>query len=158
MFARLVTCLGDRIIARTSARLPDVTIGGHADPYLLRWWVIPRNKWFNIYLHRFLRSDDDRALHDHPWMWCSILLRGAYLEVTQRPGWQRCDLFFAGDIRFHRAKFAHRLEIDRRLETWTLFITGPVVREWGFHCPKGWRPWWKFVDKDDPGSIGPGCD
>lgn len=43
------------------SRNPDFIIGG-ADPYMLRWWVIPRNKVFNIYLHRFLRSDDDRAL------------------------------------------------------------------------------------------------
>ena len=26
-----------------------------------------RNKIFNIYLHQIIRSDDDRALHDHPY-------------------------------------------------------------------------------------------
>jgi hypothetical protein len=49
------------------SRPPDFVIGGDS-PYMLRWWIIPRNKFFNIYLHRFLRSDDDRALHDHPWV------------------------------------------------------------------------------------------
>lgn len=43
----------------------DFTIGGHERPYLLRWFIIPRNRFFNIYLHKFLRSDDDRALLDH---------------------------------------------------------------------------------------------
>lgn len=47
-------------------RAPDFYIGGNANPYLLRWWVIPRNRFFNVYLHKFLRDDDDRALHDHP--------------------------------------------------------------------------------------------
>ena len=35
--------------------------------YLSRWHIIPRNRYFNIYLHKFVGSDDDRALHDHPW-------------------------------------------------------------------------------------------
>jgi hypothetical protein len=52
-----------------------------------RWWVIPRNKFFNIYLHHFLHSDDDRALHDHPWWNVSILLRsGSYVEHTIAAG------------------------------------------------------------------------
>src|SRR5690606_32105599 len=33
-------------------RGPDVIIGGAHDPYLKRWWVIPRNRFFNIYLHQ----------------------------------------------------------------------------------------------------------
>jgi hypothetical protein len=63
-----------------ASRDPDFIIGGQANPYLLRWWIIPRNRFFNIYLHRFLRSDDDRALHDHSWCNVSILLDGAYYE------------------------------------------------------------------------------
>ena len=51
-----------------------------------RWWVIPRNKWFNVYLHHFLRSDDDRALHDQPWWNLSILLDGEYTEHTIAAG------------------------------------------------------------------------
>ena len=64
----------------TVPRAPDFVIGPAGDPYMRRWWVIPRNKWFNIYLHNIMRSDDDRALHDHPWTNVSVLLRGSYLE------------------------------------------------------------------------------
>lgn len=39
----------------------------------------------------------------------------------------------------------------------TLFITGPRIREWGFHCPKGWVHWKKFCAVDQPGQIGSGC-
>lgn len=39
---------------------PHFYIGGIAKPYLLRWFLIPRNPWFNIYLHKFLCDDDDR--------------------------------------------------------------------------------------------------
>lgn len=62
------------------SRPPDFIIGGSNRPYMLRWWLIRRNRFFNIYLHKFLRSDDDRALHDHPWLNMSYLLDGEYIE------------------------------------------------------------------------------
>jgi hypothetical protein len=138
-------------------REPDFIIGGRDDPYVKRWWVIPRNRWFNIYLHQFLRSDDDRALHDHPWVNLSVLLQGEYREHTIAAGGVgRVVTRRAGEMKLRLPGTAHRIEIDR--PCWTLFITGPVVRNWGFHCPKGWRPWQQFVDKRDSGSIGRGCD
>lgn len=160
LFARLRAATMGRLIRRW--REPDVVIGGRDDPYLLRWWVLPRNRFFNVYLHNFCRSDDDRALHDHPWFNASILLAGEYVEHTisaggihhrttrvagQRSGW--C-LRPSG-------KLAHRVEL-RHGHCWTLFITGPVYRAWGFHCPKaGWVPWQTFTAAHDPGQIGPGC-
>jgi len=135
-------------------RKPDFVIGDKGDPYLLRWWIIPRNKRFNIYLHKILRSDDDRALHDHPWWNVSIILRGSYIELMPR-GEHRIRA--AGDIVFRKATALHRL-ISLGEPCWTLFITGPRVREWGFACPQGFVVWHKFVAKDDKGQIGKGCD
>ena len=149
------------IISRATRRAPDFIIGGHEHPYLLRWWLIPRNRFFNIYLHKFMRSDDDRAFHDHPWLWCSILLRGSYVEWSHpRVGdalLAHVERFNAGTIRIHRARYAHRLVVDQDASCWTLFITGPRTREWGFHCPNGWVPWFKFTNPDDPGAVGKGC-
>ena len=78
--------LADRLIAHVSRRAPDFQIGGSVNPYCNRWWVIPRNRWFNIYLHEFVRDDDDRALHDHPWWNISIVLRGGYGVYRSRLG------------------------------------------------------------------------
>ncbi len=140
------------------SRPPDFIIGGTAEPYMLRWWVIPRNRFFNIYLHRFLRSDEDRALHDHPWVNMSFLLDGSYTEHTiSAGGVNHHRTFTAGQIKFRSAKYAHRVELTSG-PCWSLFITGPIVREWGFHCPAGWRHWKQFVDGRDKGSIGRGCD
>jgi hypothetical protein len=63
-----------------ASRPPDFSIGPKGDRYMLRWWVIPRNRWFNIYLHRFLHDDEDRALHDHPWVSCSYILWGSWRQ------------------------------------------------------------------------------
>ncbi len=139
------------------SRRPDFIIGGQHQPYMMRWWLITRNRFFNVYLHKFMHSDDDRALHDHPWWNVSILLSGEYVEhMILAGGVHRARKYTAGNVRFRAAKTAHRIEIDK--PAWTLFITGPVVREWGVHCPAGWRHWKKFVSDRDSGEIGRGCE
>ena len=145
--------------AGIAAREPDFYIGGREHPYCIRWWVIPRNRFFNIYLHRFMHDDDDRALHDHPWDNCSIPLRSGYYEVLR--GQMKYRRTFR--LYFRRAETPHRVVLLRDtnrvpIESWSLFITGPVRREWGFHCPRGWRHWKKFVSERDFGDIGRGCE
>ncbi len=140
------------------SRAPDFLIGKSGDTYMERWWVLPRNRFFNVYLHHFLRSDDDRALHDHPWWNASILLYGQYTEHTvARGGVNHRAQYAAGDIKLRTAVYAHRIELTDG-PCWSLFITGPTIREWGFHCPAGWRPWRQFVDTKNSGDIGRGCD
>lgn len=141
-------------------RPPDFVIGSAADPYLIRWWVIPRNRWFNIYLHEIRRSDDDRALHDHPWINCSLILEGGYWEHRIAAGGvQSRTLRPAGSMVARGPGAAHRLEVDPGLGTTiTMFITGPIVRHWGFHCPvAGWRHWKDFTSSGDSSVVGRGC-
>ena len=135
--------------------------------YLLRWHLIPRNRFFNIYLHKFIGDDDDRALHDHPWHSFSILLKGRLLEYHEATPMQR---FINGSYRnfpelrrfvprfcYRSAISTHRLELlDKTKPAWTLFITGPHVREWGFHCSKGWQHW-STMTTEKGETIG-GCD
>lgn len=157
----MIRALAKRIL-RTAARRPaDFVIGGGgARPYLLRWWMIPRNRFFNVYLHQFLRSDDDRALHDHPWFNLSIVLRGRYFEHTLRAGGiaVRTERH-TGAVKLRSPWAAHRVELVHGETCWTLFITGPRMRAWGFHCPRGWVPWWRFTDPATKGAtVGRGCD
>lgn len=141
-------------------RPPDVVIGGDDDPYLRRWWIVARNSRANAYLHNFCRSDDDRALHDHPWRNVSVLLSGSYTEhVEQGPP----RLRQAGDVVARWSPLlAHRVELPRdadgrEVPCWTLFLTGPNVREWGFLCPQGWRPWREFGGTKNGVTWGKGC-
>lgn len=145
-------------------RPPDFIIGHPGVPYLERWWIIPRNARFNIYLHHFLHSDEDRALHDHPWWNVSIVLRGAYIEHLRdgrallRKPWR---LWAPWRLVFRRPESAHRIELLTAsagpAPVWSLFLTGPVLREWGFLCPTGWKHWKAFTKAGAPGEIGPGC-
>lgn len=156
------------VIERVSARKPDFLVGPENSPYLRRWWLIPRNRLLNAYFHEFLRDDDDRALHDHPWFWCSIIIAGGYIEHSIAAGGIHIRKARAAlSIRFGTPWSAHRVELFRApaehgdgptMPCWTVFITGPRMRNWGFHCPAGWVPWQRFTDPADSGRVGPGCD
>jgi hypothetical protein len=154
-------------------RKPDFIIGGQDNPYLRRHWLLPRNRFFNVYVHEFLRSDDDRALHDHPWLFnASWLIDGSYTEwmpaddehlqpdITERCAYPESRVLRRGDWKFRWGGAPHRIELFdevvpdadspetlwlslQPMPVWTVFFTGPVVRMWGFHCPG--RGWidWK---------------
>jgi hypothetical protein len=158
-----------RLLAVADRRPPDQIIGSGDNTYLLRWYLIPHNHRMNIYLHKFVRSDDDRALHTHPWNFnISVLLRGAYDEVTAA-GVQRLD---EGQIKVRIGEAPHRVRLCPTVGStvdgfvtaverpaWTLFITGPKVREWGFLCPQGWRHWKDFTRSTGAGNeVGRGCE
>ena len=148
----LANVLAAFIIPQVQLRPPDFVIGSPDAPYMLRWHLTPLGGDDRVYLHHILRRDDDRALHDHPAQSLSIMLRGGMVEHTQA-GSRR---IVAGDVVFRDEHCAHRLD-EPAPDTWTLFCFGKNVREWGFHCPQGWRHWRDFVDPDNPGGLGPGC-
>ena len=146
--------MGDRIlraIARAALALlmrfvagrrePDLVLEEQGSVYLMRWWVLPRNRWLNVYLHQFASSDESRALHDHPWAFnASWLLCGVYLEHTiNRGGIHVARALEAGRFRLRIGAAPHRLELVSP-RAWTLFVTGPAYRKWGFHCPHGFVP------------------
>lgn len=136
-------------------REPDRFIGGRTDTYMERWFIVPRNPVCNVYLHRFLRSDDDRALHDHPWPNSSYLLDGCYIEHMPGPTTiQR----WPGEYVTRKATDSHRIELIDGKPVLSLFITGPKVREWGFHCPQGWRHWRDFTSGPNGETVGRGCE
>ena len=204
------------LVLRVAAtRPPDVVIGEDSPegPYLLRWYLTPWRRWLqtlpdgwlqwparaarlalrllpNLYLHKFMRDDDDRANHDHPSFALSWLLHTGYLEHTIDAGGIKHRRFHPpGSLRFMGLFHAHRIELlrvaqngvvrpveaarckataaenplptldDPAAPCWSLFLFGPRLREWGFHCPdRGWVHWEEFTKPGRPGEIGPGCD
>ena len=131
---------------------PHQVIGDGEPPYLLRWFLLPHNKFANVYLHKFTGSDDPDAFHDHPWPFASLLLSGSYLEHT--PGGRRRRR--RGSVAFRKPSFRHRIEIPtddagRAVACRTLVVTGPKVPRWGFWCPRTrseerFIPWHEFGD------------
>lgn len=145
-------------------RSPDFVIGDPDNPYMRRWWLIPRNPWQNLYLHEVLRSDDDRAGHDHPWTNTSFVIDGGYHEQTydEWKPWEPEHLLWRGpgSIVNRKATDTHRLIVPDGGKAITLFMTGPKERDWGFWCPdgKGWVHWEKFTAGEGGALVGLGCD
>mgnify|MGYP001590490558 CR=1 FL=1 len=134
-------------------RPADYVIQRAGSPYLFRWFVIPRNRWFNIYLHKLVRPDWDEALHCHPWVNLSIILAGSYREITK----SGVRVMSSVSFRLRHAEQAHRLELISDRPCWSLFITGPKIREWGFWCKRGWVHYSDFVVPGNHGETGAGC-
>jgi len=124
-------------------------------PYLNRYYLFlkDRKKFpFNVFLHQFLRSDPD-DLHDHPWPYATLILKGGYWEwipiktnfdpqaaVSGEPvicGEQRVWRG-PGHFRTCSANSYHRIELEPGVDCWTLFMPGPQKREWGFLTHKNW--------------------
>lgn len=151
----LITLAPTGWIEAMSSRPPDFVIGGYERPYIKRWYLTPRDDEAGgcTYLHCIIRDDDDRALHDHPWDNTSIVLAGWLREISEYG--QRS--LGPGMVVTRKAEQRHRLEVVEG-PVWTLFITGPKRREWGFWCDGGRFVHWRdFVDPTDSGKVGPGC-
>lgn len=139
--------------AKGIERDPDFIVGEKSDPYLRRWWIIPRNKYFNIYLHNMLRDDSD-VLHDHPWWSLSFVLSDGLVEnyVSVPPNGERKQRTIKqGTFVWRSSIFAHQLVVVK--PAWTIFMTGPVIREWGFWCPRGWKHWKDYAQVKDGVSV-----
>jgi len=116
-----------------AARRPVALIYDAGRPYLQRFHLVLFERLgFRVYLHRFIGSDPDRGLHDHPWAWAlTLILSGWYFEErrdgTRARRWGY--LIPSGDV-FHRVVLP-----KRQREVWSLFVHGPYVKHWGFIRP-----------------------
>lgn len=113
-----------------TSKLPARSIEGpRGEPYLERYFLF---ELFGLgaYIHRFVASDPDRGLHDHPWgRSLSWILVGSYLEIRpegsyMRKRW-RFNLIRGTD--FHRVILRPPHE-----DVWTLFLHGRRTKGWGF--------------------------
>ena len=118
--------------------IPDRRTG---DDYLHRYYLLfkdRKNFPFNLTLHKIVKSDDP-ILHDHPWPFLTIVLKGGYYEhtpLTDSNGKMIGELSRwrgPGSFIYHKAKEFHWLELDESVgPATTLFFMGPQQRDWGF--------------------------
>lgn len=100
-------------------------------PYMERYYLlfVNRPSWFpfNITLHKICVSDLP-ILHDHPWPWAALILKGGYIEHTKYERFYRGP----GSFRVRSSKSYHWLELIGDVPSWSLFFMGKRKREWGF--------------------------
>jgi hypothetical protein len=116
------------------------------EPYLERYYVFLKDRKrfpFNVFIHKFLKSDPD-DVHDHPWPYATLILKGGYYEwipefdsagkkIGEVRHWRG-----PGHFRVCGANSYHRIELDPNVTAWTMFMPGPQRREWGFLVKDKW--------------------
>ena len=124
-------------LLRRASRTPYL----HLDGYMRRFWLF-RSPLVNARVHEILRSDNDRHLHDHPWDYVSVILRGGYWEITESgERW-----YGPGSVVCRRATHQHRLVLPPGQTATTLFLHARKRRSWGFHTEAGWVDWRSYVE------------
>jgi len=128
IFAKVMDKLGRRRVI--TERDSDV-------PYLIRYYLFLKNRKhfpFNITLHKVLVSDEP-TLHDHPWGYATLILKGGYWEwipLKSKEGnvvgstrvWRG-----PGHFRIRNADDLHWLELEKdedgnEIPCWSLFFMG----------------------------------
>lgn len=115
-------------------------------PYLERYYLFLKDRKrfpFNVFLHKFINSDPD-DVHDHPWSYATLILKGGYYEWIPQfneQGIKTCEVRHwrgPGHFRVCRANSFHRIELREGVECWTLFIPGKQQKSWGFWVNNQW--------------------
>lgn len=141
-----------------------VIVNCDRDPYLIRWYVI-RTERFAIFIHKFIRSDEDRALHDHPWNFIVIPIWRGYIEHSEsdlvdpasvgyvpsrtRALQQKRRVWPIIGTRKRPATYRHRVELLRVWEQWEGLTTPPYWSRVDAELPswsifirfREWRQW-----------------
>lgn len=94
-------------------------------PYVIRWRI--ETPLGSVRLHHWLGPDDDRAFHDHPWWFLTFVLRGGYTDKS--PAGE--EHLRAGMVKYRPALHQHTVVPDAG-GAWTVLVTGPKMRAWGF--------------------------
>lgn len=154
-------------------REPEV-IGVPECPLLHRWTVLKighmphpshnetAHSRAKIMVHHFLPESRDRDVHDHPWQFVTIVLKGQYVDVSTC---QVCkgknlgvtcfecggdgvkkELMVPGMMRYRSTAHAHQTFAGRK-GCWTVVIVGPIERMWGFFKNGEWLPWREYEDR-----------
>ena len=123
------------------------------EPYLERYYVFLKDRErfpFNAFVHKFLKSDPD-DVHDHPWPFATLILKGGYWEWTPifdaegRKTGEVARWYGAGSLRTAKANTYHRIELDPDITCWTLFMPGIKQRDWGFLVKNRWVQWEQYL-------------
>jgi hypothetical protein len=86
-----------------------------------------KTRWGNLYLHQLNAPDWHPTCHSHPWSFITLLIKGGYLEQVGAKNFHRR----VGTILYRPAEFAHNV-ITPYGTSWSLVVTSPKKREWGF--------------------------
>lgn len=138
-----------RLVVFVASHRPCKIITYDGQDILRRYHLLELPGGMTLVLHQFVRSDPDRGLHDHPWSFgASFVLAGGYFErrVSAFDGPVGKDKaqvpiqetwFAPGRFNTFNGEDYHRVFVPTGQDAWTLFLSGPRIKTWGFLKCKG---------------------
>lgn len=90
-------------------------------------FVLLKNRWFSLYLHKLNAPIWHPQCHDHPWWFIAFLIWPGYLEMVADKSQHRR---WPGSFLYRPAEFTHNV-ITPYGTSWSLVLVGPKSRDWG---------------------------
>jgi len=119
------------------------------EPFLFRMRV-QQTPWFSLLIHHIQQDDLDRAPHDHPWPFASLILRGGYREKVwddpTRFDESRIRTRKPGSIRAIKLRQAHQITALHG-DVWTLALAGRHHGTWRFWTREGPVDWREYEQR-----------
>lgn len=157
--------------------LPKRVIGTNEGDYLERYYLFgdesglkyfpgrARISWWQrlltwlpcTYIHRFVRDDADRELHNHPWEATSLILAGGYIEERRVP-LPFNEHKYTVQTKLYKPWSLNRIYTDtfHRVmlledDAWSVIVRGKTQQSWGFWDRETGKftHWQEFVAKRD---------
>lgn len=117
------------------------------EAYQTRWWLFD-TPWLGLAVHRFSTPDTSATLHDHPFPFVSLILRGGYTEARKDPYTGRIEERRVRRWNLMRRTDAHYVTELHAPAVWTLMVVGADRRIWGFWTPTDDRRRWTWTRND----------
>jgi hypothetical protein len=127
-----------KLIRRFDILAPDRSL-------YLRRWILWLPFGFRLYLHKMVAPDYAIELHDHPWPFLTLVLRGGYEERYQSTDGVASRWNPPGMVRINRARHTHAVSGLPNGTCWTLVLRGRRWRRWGFWTDCGWQDFEQYL-------------
>lgn len=120
-----------------------------------RRWRILATPWFSIFVHGIYKHDEDQHMHDHPWNFYSLILKGAYSEkFKSKDGSKQEDsVRVALTGAYRKAEDYHKITHLHSKAVYTLVFAGKRRREWGYDVNGKWMENGEYRTRKNAGTL-----
>ena len=94
-----------------------------------RRWQVIKTRWFAIYIHAIYKADEDKHLHNHPFNFFNIILKGSYTE--RLPNFKLNPRFAGNSVYRQRDQF-HKIDDLHSPVVYTLNVMWNFRDTWGY--------------------------
>lgn len=112
-------------------------------------WEILKTPFGSIWLHAIYKADTDKHLHNHPWDFTSVVLKGSYIEQTTLGNKKQ----HPGKINIRNGADYHKILEMISPVVYTLFFASKPKRQWGYRVAGEFVDHETYRERKNKGEI-----